>query len=440
VYCASIMRSRERLLTALRHEEADRVPIDLGSTDVTGVNCLVYRELRRFLGLPDRPIRPLITSGSDPSLFTFYNMVAEVEKEVLDMLHVDVISINRTLEPTLGVRKLSKAFINNEWQITEVEFKQWYWREWDLTIEIPEYIDIIEDRDRYTAKLGAREHAVAPRRSFYFDSRRFSTPLKNVKGIAEVKNFNWDSYKISDLVLEDLRKRAEYLYKNTDYGLVYFRVGSIHAWPQDLRGWPQWLSDLRLRRALAEAILDHVMDVVTYNTRKIVDTIGNYVQVIGLADDLGTEESPQISVQMFKDIYKHRYEIIFTYIKRYSKSYTFLHSDGAIYPFIKEFIDIGLDILNPIQISARGMDPEKLKKEFGEQLAFWGGGADTQRVLPFVEPEGITDHVEKLVRIFAPKGGYVFAPIHNIQPSTPPENIVAMFNTAYKHGKYSINK
>ncbi len=434
------MKSRERLLTALRHEEADRVPIDLGSTDVTGVNCLVYRELRRFFSLPSKPIRPLITGGSDPSLFTFYNMVAEVEKEILDTLHIDVISINRTLEPTLDVKKLSKAFINNKWQITEVKFKQWYWGEWDLTIEIPDYIDIVENGDRYIAKLGGREHAVAPRKSFYFDSRRFSTPLKNVKDIAEVKDFNWDSYKISDLVLEDLRRRAEHLYKNTDYGLVYFRLGSIHAWPQDLRGWTQWLSDLRLRRALAEAILDQVMDVVMYNTRRIVDAVGHYVQVIGLADDLGTEESPQISVQIFNDIYKHRYETIFTYIKRYSKSYTFLHSDGAIYPYIKELIDVGLDILNPIQISAKGMDPEKLKKEFGEQLTFWGGSANTQHILPFVEPEGVIEHVRKLIEIFAPGGGYVFAPIHNIQPNTPLENIVAMFKTAYNHGKYPIKQ
>lgn len=127
------MKPRERLLTALRHEEADRVPIDLGSTDVTGVNCLVYRELRKIL--PDKPIRPLISSGSDPSFFTFYSMVAEVEKEVLDTLHIDTISINRTLEPTLGARKLSKAFINSGWRIVEVEFKQWCWREWGLAIE-----------------------------------------------------------------------------------------------------------------------------------------------------------------------------------------------------------------------------------------------------------------------------------------------------------------
>jgi len=432
------MNSRERLLTALRHEEADRIPIDLGSTDVSGMNCLVYKGFRRLLGLPDKPIRPMVTSGSDPSLLTFYNMVAEVEKEVLDMLCIDVISINRTLEPTLGDRRLSKAFINNRWQVVELGFKQWYWREWDLTIEIPDYIDIVESGDRYIASLGGREHAIAPKRSFYFNSRRFSTPLKNVKSIDDIKNFNWDFYKISDMVLEDLRRRAEYLYRNTDYGLIYFRVGSIHAWPQDLRGWTQWLADLRLRKALAEAILDHVMDVVMYNTKKIIDNVGCYVQVIGLADDLGTEESPQISAQMFRDVYKHRYEEIFTYIKRYSKAYTFLHSDGAIYPLIRELINTGLDILNPIQISAKGMEAEKLKKEFGEQLTFWGGGADTQHILPFRKQEEIVEHVKKLIKIFALGGGYVYAPIHNIQPNTPPENIAAMFRTAYDYGKYPI--
>jgi uroporphyrinogen decarboxylase len=432
------MKSRERLLTALRHEEADRIPIDLGSTDVTGMNCLVYKGFRKLLNLPDKPIRPMVTSGSDPSLFTFYNMVAEVEREVLDILHIDVISINRTLEPTLSAKKLSKAFINGGWRIVEFGFKQWYWREWDLTIEIPDYIDVIEGEGRYIASLGGREHAIAPKKSFYFNSRRFSTPLKNAKDVNDIKDFNWDFYKISDIVLEDLKRRAEYLYKSTDYGLIYFRIGSIHAWPQDLRGWSQWLADLRLRRALAEAVLDHVMDVVMYNTRKIVDALGHYVQVLGLADDLGTEEIPQISVQVFRDIYKHRYEEIFTYIKKYSKAYTFLHSDGAIYPLIRELINTGLDILNPIQISARGMEAEKLKKEFGEELTFWGGGVDTQHTLPFRKEEEIVEHVKKLIKIFAPGGGYVFAPVHNIQPNTPPENIAAVFKTAYYYGKYPI--
>ncbi|MEM1607981.1 MAG: uroporphyrinogen decarboxylase family protein, partial [Ignisphaera sp.] len=249
---------------------------------------------------------------------------------------------------------------------------------------------------------------------------------------------DWDLFKVSDKYVDYLRKKAEYLYKNTDYALVYSLAGRMHAWAQALRGWTRWLADLRLRKVLAEAVLDNIMDVLMYNVKRFVDAFGEYVQVIGFADDLGTEEGPQIPVQLFRDMYKHRYEELFGYIKKHSKMYIFLHSDGAIFPLIKEFIDAGLDIINPIQLSAKGMDPEKLKKEYGEQITFWGGGADVQRILPFANKDEVVQHVKNLIKIFAPGGGFVFAATHNIQPPTPPENIVAVFETAYKYGKYPI--
>lgn len=265
-----------------------------------------------------------------------------------------------------------------------------------------------------------------------------ANPLANARSTNEVKDFNWDVFKYSDRYLEFLRKKAEYLHRSTDYALVYSLAGRVHAWAQALRGWTRWLSDLRLRKPLANAVLDHIMDVVLYNTKKLIDYIGEYITVIDYADDLGTEEGPQISVQLLKEMYKHRYEELFSYIKRHSKLFIFLHSDGAIFPLIKEFIDVGLDIINPIQLSAKGMDPEKLKKEYGEQITFWGGGADVQRVLPFTKPEDVVKHVRDMIRVLAPGGGFIFATTHNIQPPTPPENIVAVFKAAYEHGRYPI--
>jgi len=205
-----------------------------------------------------------------------------------------------------------------------------------------------------------------------------------------------------------------------------------------MRGWAKWLSDLRLRKNLAEAVLDAMTEVIRYNVEKIMDAVGDYVHVVGFGDDLGTEEGPQISPQMFREFYKHRWEEIFKTVRKYSKAYIFFHSCGSIFPLIRELIDAGIDIINPVQISAKGMDPEKLKKEYGEQVTFWGGGADTQHVLPFAKPEEVVEHVRKLIRIFAPGGGFVFAPVHNIQPNTPAENVLAMYRAAYEYGRYPI--
>ncbi|MDK6029354.1 uroporphyrinogen decarboxylase family protein [Ignisphaera sp. 4213-co] len=286
-----------------------------------------------------------------------------------------------------------------------------------------------------------------PKKGYYFEGfNRVKPPLGDINSVSDVKNYDWSSAKISTEHLEFLKKRAEWLYKNTDYALLFFSgyaylggcAMGFHEWGQGLRGWAKWLADLRVRKPLAEAILDQMMEILKYNVENIVSTLKDYVQVIAFGDDFGTEEGPQISVEIFREFYKHRFEELFSIVKRRSKMFIYFHSCGSIYPIIKELIDAGIDAINPVQISAKGMDPEKLKRDYGEQVTFWGGGADTQHVLPFAKPDEVVEHVKKLIKIFAPGGGFVFASVHNIQPPTPPENIVAMFETAYKYGKYPI--
>lgn len=409
------LNSRTRLLITLRHEEPDRIPIDLGATYTTGIHVLVYRDLRKLLGLPLKPIR----------VYDFYQQLAEVEKEVLELFHIDVIGVNRTLEPAFPM---------------EHKFKVWIYRD-GTPLEIPADIDIVKTNDGYYAYRDNNLIGIMPLNGYYFwglDRSKHMYPLGNVKTVDDVKKHNWEQYKVKDNNIEMLRKQAEYLYKTTDYGLVFFGCGSLHEWGQGLRGWSTWLSDLRLRKVLAEAILDHMIDVIMYNVKRIIDAIGRYINVIGFGDDLGTEEGPQISNQTFREFYRHRWEEIFSYVKKHSKAYIFFHSCGSIFPLIKELIDIGVDILNPVQISAKGMDPEKLKKEYGEQITFWGGGVDTQHILPFSSPQEVAEHVKKLIKIFAPGGGFVYASVHNIQPNTPAENVLTAFKTAYEYGRYPI--
>jgi len=436
------MKPRDRVLISLRHEEPDRIPIDLGSTHVSTLNPLCYRDLRKYLGLSERPAR----------VKDVVAQLTEIDVELIKLFHVDLIDVNRHLPPTNTEVYYRDVFyqcmscvyrdnVSGKAEIYEPIWKIWTHSHFGFSEEIPACIDINVEGNNiaiYLYKTVLLGKGSISGTTFSPPDAHGINPLANAQSVEDVKRFDWDVFKVSDRYIQFLREKAEYLYKNTDYALVFSLAGRMHAWAQALRGWTRWLSDLRLRKSLAEAILDNIVDVLMYNVKKYIDAFGEYVQVIGFADDLGTEEGPQISVQVFRDMYKHRYEEIFSYIKRHSKMYIFLHSDGAIFPLIKEFIDVGLDVINPIQLSAKGMDPERLKKEYGEQITFWGGGADVQRILPFAKPDEVIQHVKNLIKIFAPNGGFIFATTHNIQPPTSPENIVLTFKTAYEYGKYPI--
>jgi len=427
------MRPRERVILALKHEEPDRVPIDLGATSVTGIHARAYHDLRKYLGLSEKSIK----------IIDVEQELAEVDRDVLELFHVDVVNVNRVLEPMAPHPYIYRFTSVVDGSLKEVSDREFYiWRApYGVDVEMPKYIEIVEETDGFIAYIRGKLFGKIPRNGYYFwglDRWKQLIPLANVKTVDDLKKFDWDSYRVPDDYVDVLGRRAGYLYKNTDYALYFGWAAVLHETIQSLRGWDRWLSDLRVRRSLAEAIIDNLFEVLKYNVEKYVDALKDFVQVIGFGDDFGTEEGPQISVQTFREFYKHRYEELFNIVKKRSKAYIFFHSCGSVYPFIREFIDIGLDIINPVQISARGMDPEKLKKEFGEQITFWGGGVDTQHVLPLAKPDEVVDHVKKLIKIFAPGGGYVYASVHNIQPGAPPQNIVAMFKTAYEYGKYPI--
>jgi uroporphyrinogen decarboxylase len=431
------MKSRERVIQALEHVEPDRVPIDLGGTWVSGIHAKAYYELRRYLGLPEKL----------PTIIDVGQQLADIDRDILELFHIDVIDVNRVLEPRAPYPRKYR-FVGIDSSLKEVsEYEFWTWRTpYGIDVEMPKYVEVIEREDSFIGYAEGKPFGKMPKTGYYFWGLKHA--LADAKTIEDVKKFDWDVGKVSDDVIEVLKKKAEYLYKYTDYALVNPFMGSpvalgafrgLHAGGQTLRGWDKWFGDLKFRKPLAEAILDHIFEVMFYNIKKIIDVIGGYiqVQVIGY-DDMGVETGPQISVEVFREFYRDKYAEIISYVKKHSKAFTLLHSDGSIFPLIREFIDIGLDIINPVQISAKGMEPEKLKKTYGEQITFWGGGADNQHILPFAKPNELREHVKEIIRIFAPGGGYVFANIHNIQPGVPPENIVTMFKTAYEYGKYPI--
>ncbi len=406
------MKSRERVLAALNHEEPDRIPIDLGAMPSTGIMALAYVRLKRYLGLKRGVVR----------VYDVGQQLAEPERAILELFHVDVIDLRRTLEPC-GPNGGK-------------------WKKWQLPdgtpCEIPEWFNPEPDGSGGWIVRNAEGKVVMrmPRGGYYFDS--VYHPLERMRRPADAEEYDWDAHKVKDEYIATLRRKAEYLYKNTDYAIMFFGAGSVHEWGQSLRGWSNWLIDLRLRRHIAEALLERMIDVLMYNLKRYVEALKDYVQIIGFGDDLGVQTGPQISPEVYREMIKPYHEELFQYVKKHSKLFVFLHSCGSIYALIPDLIDAGVDALNPVQISAKDMDPKRLKREFGEQLTFWGGGIDTQHVLPFAKPREVMRQVRENISIFAPGGGYVFNQVHNIQARVPPENIVAMFRVAYEYGTYPI--
>jgi len=209
--------------------------------------------------------------------------------------------------------------------------------------------------------------------------------------------------------------------------------GSIHEVGQSLRGWGQFMLDLAVGGAFIEDLIEGIVETQLANLELYLEAVGDYVQIVQFGDDLGMQDRLQMSPEMYQKYLKPGHKRLFQHVHKNSGCAVFLHSCGSIYPLIPDLIEVGVDILNPVQTSAKDMDPQRLKAEFGDQITFWGGGCDTQHVLPNSTPEEIARHVSEHIEIFAPGGGFIFNQIHNIQADIPPEKIVAMFDTALKY-------
>jgi uroporphyrinogen decarboxylase len=229
-----------------------------------------------------------------------------------------------------------------------------------------------------------------------------------------------------------LRERARNLHEDTDYAVVLdFWVGPLHL-SQFIRGFAESLEDLLLRPDFAASLMDHILDVWLDVAERALREAGEFVDVVVFYDDIGTQGGPLISPALYRRLVKPRHRRMVDMIKRHGKRLLF-HSCGAVYNFIPDLIDIGIDALNPVQVSAAGMDAARLKREFGRDLCFWGG-IDSQTVLSTGSPGQVREEVKRRVEDLGAGGGYVLCAVHNIQPEVPPENIVAMYEAARELG------
>jgi len=393
------MNPRERVLCALRHERPDRLPIDLGGTRQSGIAASAYQRLKAKLGL-DSPTR----------VFDLYQMLAEVERPVMERFGADVVGLYRP-DVAFGIRNEA-------------------WRPWQLfdgtCVEVPGgFAPRTEPDGSLLLVRGSEPIAVMPRGGFYFDR------LEKYPGAAHVDLASFEPRLLTADDCQHYRAQSLALQQNTDFAIVaplgppyelFYGLGT--------GDFESWMITLATEPDYVHGLYEKLVDAWIANLERFAEAVEDRVQVLQFCDDFGTQESLFLSVDMFRRLVMPHYRRGLEWIHRHTDLSVMLHSDGAIAPLIPSLIEMGVDILNPVQTSAAGMDPLRLKQQFGRQLVFWGGSLDCQTTLPFGTSAEVAAEVRRHVEIFSPGGGYVFAPVHNIQAGVPPENIVAMFDAA----------
>jgi len=393
------MTSRERVLCALNHQQPDRIPIDLGGTSATGIALSTYHRLKQQLGI-----------SSATRIYHLLAMVADVEQSVKERLGADVVAL-RPPAAHLGIR-----------------YENWKpWRLFDGTpIEVPGGFNPAEQDNGDLVLLNeGRPYARMPKGGFYFD-----LVAKN-PGAAHVDVDEYHPHILTEQELEYYAAQAEALYDRTDFAIIaelgppeqlfaQMGTGDLAAWFITLATEPDYV----------HALLGKVTSAWMENLRNFAAAVGDRVHIIVCYDDLGTQQATLISVKMFRELIMPYYKRAFDWIHQNTRMKVMFHSDGAIYPMIPSLVEMGIDILNPVQTSAAGMDPVRLKREFGDRLVFWGGACDCQHTLPFGSPQDVSREVEESLRVLAPGGGYVCAAVHNIQAGVPVENVLALYDTA----------
>lgn len=416
------MTSKERVKSTLNHEQPDRLPMDFGSSFITGIHCSVVQELRDHYGLEPRPVK----------ICEPYQMLGQVEEDLLDAMGLDVQPIfpNRTIF----------GFTNENWKP--------YTTPWGQDVLVSEHFKTTMDKDgnTYIYPKGDTEApacAMMPKTGFFFDTIERIDP-----------DFDEDDLKLEDN-LEEFglmsEEEASYWKEQAEIYRGAGRAISTHLngtylgdialvpapflkHPKGVRGVADWYMLTAEEPEFVAELFDRVSDIALQNMARLKEIAGDVIDVVVVCGtDFGTQESLFCGVEQVRDVWLPRYKKMNDWIHANTDWKTFKHSCGAIEPLLATFIDCGFDIINPVQCSAKGMDPKLLKETYGDQLTFWGGGVNTQQTLPFGSPEEVRKEVLERCEIFAPGGGFMFNSIHNVQALTPIENMVAMIEAVHEY-------
>jgi uroporphyrinogen decarboxylase len=382
------MTPRERVRIALDHGEPDRVPIDLGGFQ-TGIHRVAYEDLLAYLGFEEEIVL------RDP-----VQQLAVPSERVLELLHADFRYVTAHGPDGFpgGIEESTRG--GKRWYDLRDEFGV----VWSMPADQMLYMDItyhplasaaIDDLDRYPWPDGK-------------DLTRFT----------------------------GVRDQALALREKTPYALSSGISGVTYEICWYMRGLERWFTDMIEEPAFCEALIDHTAQYWVDWMPGYLAEVGDLLDVIMIGDDLAGQHGPLFSPRFYRRVVRPRQQRVIDAIKPRTKARIWYHTCGDCSQYIPDLIEMGVDILNPVQISAPGMDPARLKRQFGKNITFWGGGIDSQHILPFVTPEQIRAEVRRNLEIFKPGGGYIFNNVHNIQAGVPPQNVLALYEAAYEHGFY----
>lgn len=410
------MTSRERVLAAIAHQEPDRVPVDLGATPSSGISAVAYARLKEHMGM----------SQGQTRIYDVVQQLAQPEDEILARFGIDVVDIGRMFN---------------------ARDEDWY----DITMssghraQYPKWFQPRRSGDGSWHALAAdgTEIAHMPVGSAFFDQSCFPYldgypadfgDLSRSMGLvhwAALAHSPWDHAGETDF-WQRLRESALALRQSTDRALMVVCGCNLFEWGTFLRRIDNFLMDLITDPYHVEALLEALLQIHLQTLAKVCNAVGDVVDILRFGDDLGTDQGPFMSPDLYRRFFKPRHKQLCEYVKSHSAMHTFLHSCGSIYKLLPDLIEAGFEIVNPVQTNCADMEPERLKQTFGRDITFWGGGIDTRHVLNRATPARIKEQVKQRMEIFSRDGGFVFNTVHNILPDVPPENIIALYEAVHE--------
>ena len=407
------MNSRERVLAAINHQTPDKVPIDLSATPSSGISAIAYSNLMKHIGREDLPVQ----------IYDVVQQLAQPDMSVLNQFGVDVLDIGRTFN--------DQPF---DWSpVTMANGAAAFYPKWFQPTRMADgsYQTYDDDGKRMLSRMpiGATffDQTYFPYVDGYPDSyANLDVEMGRIMWARDAHS-PWDHAGESDF-WQKLRENTLKLRASTDKALLVVCGCNLFEWGTFLRRMDNFLMDLMCDTDNVERMLDQLMIRHLVTLEKVCKAVGDIVDIIRFGDDLGMSSGPFMDVDTYKTLFKPRHKILCDYVKTHSKMHTYIHSCGSISLLMPDLIEAGIEIFNPVQTNAWNMKPDFLKKEFGQQCTFWGGGIETVGTLNVGSTAQIREQVLERLEIFSKGGGFVFNTVHNILPDVPPQNIVAMYD------------
>ena len=414
------MTSRERVLAAIGHREADRVPVDMGATPSSGISAIAYNNLLGHLGIKNEVAR----------VYDVVQQLAQPSDAIIDHFGIDVLDVGRMFNTEAA-----------DWRpVTLFDGSAAYYPSWFHPEPTPDGGYAVRAADGQEIAIQLKGMNFYDQSCFVWqddypaDMRDLPAAMAKVHWAA-LAHSPWDAAGHPDF-WQLLRERALALRAQSDRALMIVVGCNLFEWGTFLRRIDNFLMDLIAEPENVDALLDALMAVHMQTLEKVCAAVGDVVDVCRFGDDLGTDTGPFMAPATYRRFFKPRHSQLCAYVHKHSQMKTFLHSCGSIHALLPDLIECGFDVINPVQTACRDMEAEKLKKDFGKDITFWGGGCDTRSILNHGSPAQVRDDVRRRLDILMPGGGFVFNTIHNILPDVPPENIEAMFQAVQEFGGY----